>query len=204
MRFHWGAAPTDPDFRPEAEGWYKLRGPSPSALILYSLPVAFVVMVIMNFLWLLAGVEVIFPIHRAWWASIPLLILPVIFIHELLHAIGYLDRGLSDKTVIGFWPSKMIAYAFHLAPISRTRLLIVGMLPFFALSLLPLLAFAVLGATFFSKEVTTGLYFLSIANGMLSSGDILGEVLLLAQIPASAVIRMDGWETYWKPGTTGK
>ncbi|HXF70514.1 MAG TPA: DUF3267 domain-containing protein [Thermoflexus sp.] len=198
MRFRWGAMPTDPNFHPEGEGWHKIRGPSPLSLILYALPISFTVMLIFTALWLLAGVGFIFPLP-GWFHILIFFLLPsVLLTHELLHAIGYPDFGRSDKTIIGFWPSMLMAYAHHTAPISRNRLLVVGILPFLILSVLPLMVFAALGAFFFSKEVATCLYGISVMNSMLSAGDILGEILVVSQVPASAVVRFHGWESYWK------
>ncbi|MER3457936.1 MAG: hypothetical protein C4309_04240 [Chloroflexota bacterium] len=196
MRFHWGAIPADPNFRPEAEGWHKLREPSPAVLILYGLLIGAVVLLVLIILWLWAGVDVIFPIRWTWAniLSVPFVILA----HELLHAVGYPDLGLSDKTIIGFWPGKFVAYAYHDAPLSRIRLLIVGIIPFLTLSLLPLGMFVLLGAPFLGEERTTHLFTLSLMNGLFSAGDILGEILVILQIPPLAMVRFHGWTTYWK------
>jgi hypothetical protein len=38
----------------------------------------------------------------------------------------------------------------------------------------------------------------SILNAMLACGDILGTGIALFQIPGSAIVRNQGWKTYWR------
>jgi len=200
MRFRLGAMPADPNFKPEEANWNRLRhDPLHSFLQLwiYGFLIGMVTAPLMNFLWLLVGIDFIFPIRLSWF--IGLLIPPIILIHEIIHAVFYPDFGISDKTIIGFWPSKMIAYAYHTAPISRNRLIWVGIAPLLFLSLFPIVLFVVLGGPrFWDKTTATVLFHVSFLNVLFSGGDILGIITVLREIPASAMVRFNGWDTFWK------
>ncbi len=200
MQFRWGVIPTDPDVQSNPQEWRAIQGPNFPGLFVYLFPTAFGVLICLNILWLLAGAGLLFPLQRPWNHIFThvVLFLTIIIIHELIHAIGYPDRGLSRKTIIGFRPDLLMAYAHHYSPISRNRLLFVTILPFFILSLLPLVIFVIFGSGFLGQILSTGLLFVSLMNGVLSAGDLLGAIMVFRQIPPSAVIRFSGGKVYWK------
>lgn len=195
MRFRIGEMPTDSNFNPEDTKWNKVKlASSFPSFFLYSSICAFIIFSLFSFFWLLADMD---PMSPSWFTLllIPLLIL----VHEIIHAVSYPDFGLSEKTIIGFWPNKMLAYAYYTAPLSRNRLIWVGIAPFLFLSLFPLLLFIALGgASFWGKTISTFLFQLSMLNAIFSSGDILGIVIVLLEIPPSGIIRFNGWDTFWK------
>jgi hypothetical protein len=43
-------------------------------------------------------------------------------VHELLHLLAHPKAGLSSKSVMGFWPKQMIAYAHYEGALSRNRM----------------------------------------------------------------------------------
>jgi hypothetical protein len=42
------------------------------------------------------------------------------------------------------------------------------------------------------------LAFISTLNALLACGDIFAVGLLLVQVPSNAIIRNQGWRTFWK------
>ena len=113
-------------------------------------------------------------------------------IHELLHAIIFPGGLQSPYTLIGLWPSKLIFYAHYEDEMNRNRFLMVFFMPFFGLSLVPLLIVALFQLP--SHE----LVFLSLVNGAASSVDLFGILLIGSQVPRLAVVRNRGWRSYWK------
>jgi hypothetical protein len=113
--------------------------------------------------------------------------------HELVHAIGYPGGLRTNRTLIGIWPAKFLFYATSLAAVSRNRFLFVCILPLLVLTLLPLM-----GATL-TPHIPVGLAGLSIANGTCACGDLVIVAMIAWQVPRTAIVRNQGWETWWKP-----
>lgn len=188
MRFHLGPIPSSPDFQPD-ESWNSLNEFSPWAMqaAALSLGLAFTIF-----------------LATLWWAFTPLgeldlsfselffLILGQIVVHELIHAFASPKCGRSHNTVVGFWPSKLLFYAHYSGELTRNRFLVILLLPFIIISLVPLLF------SFLLQTACSWIAFLSVFNGLASCLDIYGAGMILAQIPRNAVIRNQGWKTYWK------
>jgi hypothetical protein len=207
MRLHYGSPPPDPDFHPEREGCTKLREPNPILLQIIAAPVAFVNLAVLIPVWgALAwaqspanqsstGTGDGDPWHTltanlslfAVLAGIPLLIA----VHELLHAVCYPGGLASPRTAIGIWPTKLLFYATHLGPMSRNRYLWVYACPILVLTVLPLIIAAALPITL------PALAGVSVLNGVFACGDQVAMAMLAWQVPSTAVVRNQGWETWW-------
>ena len=115
----------------------------------------------------------------------------LIAVHEALHALAHPSFGLSRRSVIGFWPSRLLFYAHYEDCLSRNRLIFIFLLPTLVLSFLPLLLATTL-------DIRSGwLLFISCLNALLAGVDILGVLLLIVQVPASATVQNEGYKTYW-------
>lgn len=195
MKFHLGALPDgfDPD-----ESWRSIVEPSPILLQFLGVPVALAAGGLFFYWWqfivsfesphIPAGWEVATQV--AILASFPVLIL----VHEILHALTYPGYGLGNETLIGCWPSRMLFYAYYDGAMSRERFLLVFAMPFLVISVLPLL----IAATLPMPEIATSIMaWFSIWNAIFACGDILGFVLILAQVPRGALIRNKSWRSYW-------
>jgi hypothetical protein len=203
MRLHFGPIPEDHDFHPDAEGWSGIREPSPVLIQVIALPIALVTMA------LLAGLAALFwrgSLIRinpdGYMVAVPVLplllsIILLIPVHELLHAAAHPKLGLSPNTVLGLWLSRAVFYAHYEGVLSRNQFLRVGGLPFLVLSLLPIGLMALLVGRL-PPEAQLVLAAVSLVNGAASSGDLLGILLVLSQIPRSACVRNKGWRTFWK------
>jgi hypothetical protein len=201
MRFHLGPVPSTPGFDPEMDGWTKIREPSPGRIQVLALPLAF----------LLAGaalglVLALTPIDvpNPWEDNRPmipiralpgvlLLFVVLIPVHELIHAVLHPGLGLSRHTVIGAWPSKLLFYAFYDGPKIRERFLLVASGPFLVLTLGPVLAAAVFGLDW------PVLALVAVMNALASYGDAAAILILAWQVPRGAVVRNQGYETWWRP-----
>src|SRR5689334_4108461 len=105
---------------------------------------------------------------------------------------AYPKFGFSPSTMIAFWPSKLLFLAICFDALRRNRLLLVYMLPLLVISILPLIVCRSLG-------MNSGILMLaSIANALFAGGDIFCFLLILAQVPANAMVRNQGWATWWK------
>ena len=198
MRLHIGAIPESAEFEPEAQGWKSLREPSPAMFQVWALPVAVFNIALLACLWslvpsantktqpLMAGIGIAF------------VLLALIPVHELLHALAAPGGRHSGKVIIGVWPQKGLFYAHYDGAMPRNRFLLVFFMPFFVLSLLPI-PFAALWVQFTGDgTLTTVLQVLSFLNGAAACGDILGIFMIGKQVPAQAIVRNQGWKTFWK------
>lgn len=198
MRLHFGPL-TTPDFNPADEGWTPLKEPSPWVLNWVALPTGIVTAVVIALAW--GEVKFHFVANSAWGVFAPLVYVAGAFFvgfptliatHELLHAVGYPKFGLTPATVIGLWPSKLIFYAAHLDAVGRNRLLLVYALPLVVLSILPTIVCRTLGTT----PIVCVL--VSTANALFAGGDVFCFFLILLQVPSAAVVRNQGYATWWR------
>lgn len=116
----------------------------------------------------------------------------VIVIHELIHALVHPGLGLSGKTVIRFWPSKMFVCTYYLGEITRNRSIAVQSMPVVVLSVLPLLAAIIM------QTAPLWLAYTSIVNAFIASGDIVAVVMTIRELPGNSIIRTTGWNGYYR------
>ncbi len=189
MRFHLGAIPETPDFSPAAP-WRALREPTPWVMQLLALPLGIAACVAVG-----AGWVFLTPVHEVPWDSPGLLLgafLITIPIHELIHAIVHPGSGGSADSILGFWPSRLLFYAHYVGELTRARFITILLMPLLIISFVPLVVCAVMGHS-------SGLLaFSSVLNALCACGDIFGFGLLLFQIPCNAMVRNQGWRTYWR------
>jgi len=72
--------------------------------------------------------------------------------------------------------------------------------PYLVLGWVPVILLALAG-TSLPIEYALILIMTAIINSAIPAGDVLGIVLLVTQIPASACVKNKGWKSYWIPGT---
>jgi hypothetical protein len=210
MRFHYGAIPEEAEFDPQAKGWASIREPGPLLLNVLGVPAALLMAVIAIGLVSLArkgGPQAIWRFAEGDPTTVPILpILAVIFLsiplHELLHVFAHPHFGLSSDSVLGFWLSRGLFYAHFEGEMSRNRFLVVFAMPFLVLSLLPVVVIALIGEST-SSMLPGYLVIVALVNSVLAAGDALGFVLMISQIPGTAVVRNKGWRSFWKHKAAG-
>ncbi len=114
--------------------------------------------------------------------SIALIAVP----HELVHLLLMPNVGLSNSSMVGFWPKKLIFYAFHVGQMSKLRILAVVAGPLIVLTVLPLAVSTALGIT----SNVIGLAALS--NALVTGVDTITFCKLLLEVPKSGCIRLNG------------
>lgn len=204
MRFHVGKVPPDPTFRPERDGWQKFREPNMLVLWLLAIPFS-VVMFIGTFIAIgvvgdsSAKITVrpdVTAMQVTWFVLACVgIFVGVLIVHELIHLIAHPKFGFSNHSVLGIWPRAGVCYAYYGGELSRNRFLFIIALPLITLTGLPVVWFWATG------KVTTWLAFAAMLNALGASFDVLVLVLVLYQAPAAAIIRNNGWDTYWKRPT---
>lgn len=104
--------------------------------------------------------------------------------------------GRSPHSILGFWPSRVLFYAHYDGEMTRNRFIAILLMPFVVISVVPLLVSAV-------AQVTSGwVAYISAFNALLACGDMLGAGMVVFQIPATAIVRNQGWRTYWRAHET--
>ena len=194
MRFLLGPKPYATDFDPS--GWTEVRVPRHGVVLaLAGVALASLVCIalLLLCLWLAPGCFKLAG-YRHW--QLALIFVLTIPAHELVHAL--LQPGLGRDTVFGFWPRRMVFYAFYPGPRTRARTLVGAVGPFLALSMLPLALAAVLDVQCW------GVMALVLINGGASSNDLLGFFFVLIKIPRGAEVMGQYRKGYWRqPGGTG-
>jgi hypothetical protein len=195
MRLHLGPPPENADFQPLKDGWTLLKEPRFSVLALMATVVGILVAMLTLMAWKAIGAPpktlTILPTDSPLLFFVGLVSLVVV--HEFVHATGYPRFGLNDETQIAFWPRKATCYALYLGTMSRDRWLLTYVLPFLVLSMLPLAICAAL------RVVVLEFMFISVVNALFCGGDLFIVVqLIMRQVPRKAVMRNQGWTTWWR------
>ncbi|HMY40294.1 MAG TPA: DUF3267 domain-containing protein, partial [Marinagarivorans sp.] len=191
MRFILGGPPIDPFLAStDAIGWKPL---TKTGFVKYSIAVAIATLIVGGAT--LAALEYSGVFSYSVYAkshadsvyfitllSIVLIVVP----HELVHLLLMPNFGLSNSSMVGFWPKKIIFYAFHVGQMSKLRILAVVAGPLIVLTVMPIALSAALGVT----SNVIGLAALS--NALVTGIDIMTLCKLLLEVPKSGCIRQSG------------
>jgi hypothetical protein len=194
MLFHFGPIPDSPDFEPD-ESWNSLNEPSPWLAQLIAVPIGIAAALLLLFFWIVftpirqfAGPLSLFGLFVALAA--------IVVVHELIHAAVHPNAGRSPRSILGFWPAMLVFYAHYDGEITRNRFVAILLMPLVVISLLPLL-FAVV-----AQVDIHWMALVSAFNALLASVDIFGAGMVWFQVPANAIVRNQGWMTYWREPET--
>lgn len=190
MRFTIGPKPYAKDFEPE--GWTEVRVPQYRAVALLGLLMALILSGIVVGLLYLVSPAALAP--RSWsgyrhW-QLALIFVLTIPVHELVHAL--LQPGLGRRTTFGFWPRRLVFYAFYPGPRTRGRILVGAVAPYIALSIVPVVLAAALGIKWW------GIGVVAFINAFSSAGDVNGFLFVLARIPPGALVMAQQRKGYWR------
>ena len=117
-------------------------------------------------------------------------ILILIISHELMHLIFMPNFIKSKKTYIGI--TYFGGYAYSEEIVTKIRLIIIGIAPFFIISIiLPIIL------SFFGL-LTPFIKLIVLANAASSSVDILTLITILIYVPSGASLVSNGSKGYWK------
>ena len=192
MRFIFGAMPQDPEFDPTNQRWTSLREPGPGKIQLIAIVMAVFVALLLQLLFRLAGANVS-PLQNIRNFPIGLgIMLGLIPIHELLHLLCFPCLGLSENSIIGFWPRMFGVYVYYDGELSRNRTILISACPFMVLSIIPLLGCFVL------RNIPVVVVAVSYLNGLLCSADLVSIFFLVKQVPSNALVRAKGYHSYWR------
>jgi hypothetical protein len=199
VKLYWGPPPDSDDFNPVEEGWSTIHEPNPVVLQLISIPIAVVIAAL-----LIAVITWGIPHEIAEQGTVTIPLVPIVLVlllmipaHELLHALSQPSFGRTDKTYIGIWLKKVLFYAHYEGELPRGHFLWIFFVPFLILTLIPVGLILFFGRSM-PQNLVMILAFLAVLNGTAASGDVLGFILIAAQVPRTALVRNKGWKTYWK------
>ena len=190
MLFNIGPIPDSPTFQPDIDGWTKAKEPKAWVVRwLLATPVS-----------ILLGIGALLIVVIFSQVSIErfsLIVLVAIYfgtliVHESIHALLHPDGALTDKTIIGFWPSHLIFYAHYDDPRPRENFLLGSIAPFIVLTIIPLMILS------FSDLDAWELAAVAILNAIFSCIDVISFVTILIAIPKKSFVRNKGWYTYWR------
>jgi hypothetical protein len=191
MRFIRGPIPEEHDFQPAEQGWNSIREPDPVMMQVIAVPIMLVTAAL---LFVVVTLGTVVP-WRDVLGRFVLAFLFIIPVHELIHAFASPGFGMSRRTLVGFWPSKLLFYAHYGGELPRQQFLAILIAPIALLTVLPLLL-----CVLFEWNTPT-VVAAACANGIGAAGDILGIAIVLRQIPRGSIVRNKGWRSYWKTGS---
>jgi hypothetical protein len=186
-RFHFGAIP-ESDFK-LGESWKPMREPGPLLMQCFALPTGVGACAVFVMLWLHLTDVTKSPVARPLLLS--LVLLAVFPVHEFIHIAAHPGWGFSQHSIIGFWPSRMLAYAHYDGVLSRNRFIAILAMPLIVISVGLLLVCAVIG------NASVAVAFASCFNALGAGGDLSAIGMLIFQVPNRACVVNKGWRTYW-------
>lgn len=160
---------------------------------LFALPLGFASFVTIGVLWFWTT-----PLSSERFESPDFLVLglisfvPMIVFHELIHAAVHPKSGRSDRSILGFWPSRLLFYAHYDGELTRNRFIAILAMPTIVMTFLPLAVAMTMNS---SHELVA---WVSTWNAFFACGDLFGIILLLFQVQSRAICRNQEWKTYWK------
>ncbi len=119
----------------------------------------------------------------------------IVVVHELLHVVVHPRSGRSPHSIVGFGPS-IGFYGHYGGEMTRNRFVAILLMPVVVISLVPLLVAAV------ARVATGWVAFISVFNAFCAGTDILLAGLVLFRTPPAAIVRQQGWRTYWSEHET--
>jgi Putative zincin peptidase len=209
MRIHFGNVPEIADAQPGTEALQPIRGPRASVAYLLAGLAGFVLLAgpvmglcLLSACFAISNTETtVRPDPPVPWTAILLTLLLYIPAHELLHLIWQPSYGLSSQSVLVIWPSKLRFGIYYDGCMSRTRWLLMRVAPLVALSLVPAVLLAIFQHIPVNHALKTGLEVLLLVNGVGSGGDVVAMMLVLSQVPRSALLCFRGGRAYWQPAS---
>lgn len=194
MRFHLGAIPESPDFEIGA-AWSPLREPTPWMFQFLALPISVLNLGAFALMWVCLT-----PSAATFHDVAPLpfivgtaaIVVTQVVLHEGAHLLAHPGAGTTRQSIAGLWPSRLLFFAHYDGELTRNRFVVILAAPIVTLSVIPLIVAAIFHVS--SPPVAA----LSIINAGGSCGDLLGIWIVLRQVPAVAIVRNQGWATYWR------
>jgi len=189
MRLHVGAIPEIADL-PVEDGWVKLREP-PLWVVrwILALPLS-LVLALVSAVSVMRYTEI--TAEGLNGGALIAVYVATIAVHEIVHAAIHPDRGLSDRTVLGLWPSRLVFFAHYEGPRTKSNFTLGIIAPFLVLTILPLMVAHQFGWNSWILGAVI------ILNGSASSADLLGFLIALFGLPGSSTVQNRGWHSYWR------
>lgn len=170
-----------------------MREPGPWLMQLLAFPIGLAGFALIGFLWCwLTPLDVAAFNSPHFLPAALISFAPLIVGHELVHAAAHPQAGKSDKSILGFWPSRLLFYAHYDGEMTRGRFIAILAMPTVVITMLPLVVAVGMNV---SHELAA---WISTLNALLACGDMFGIILLFFQVDARAICRNQGWRTYWK------
>lgn len=115
----------------------------------------------------------------------------LIIAHEYIHAIVYPKNAVVEVGVI---PRKFFAYAISCDPISKSRFIVMSLLPVI-LGIIPLVLFCVFPVSWI--KINTILWACSLMGLISPYPDYMNVINVVKQVPKGAMIRFYKFNFYW-------
>ncbi len=192
MNLILGEFPDNESFNPDREGWNSIK--EPKNVIIYQLlaiPLAIIITLLITMIVaIFTNTDIDF--GRKLFIQVFISYILIVPVHEILHALGFPSLLKSDEVFMGFNPKGFVFFAHYIGHMSRNRFLFVLVFPFIILSILPVVIMSMLSIS------NSWIFMIVIVNTLASSGDLLGFLIILFQVPRVAIVKNKGLKTYWK------
>lgn len=190
MLFRFGPPPDSLTDAELATGeWRSVPRPPLWVVHLLSLPVGALMALLVFVAWALLTPRFDIAFESGYKVTVAIAL--IYFLGMVLQISTYPEMGLSNKSVLGLWPSRLTPYTAYASKLSKRQFIATSVLPFVMLSILPLLFAAVLrtssGWLIFGSCLAAGIY-----------GTNVVLALPALRLPANCIIAGRGFQPYWR------
>ena len=189
MRWVVGPIPPSKVLDAEQQGWRPLSEPN---VLVFTLQAAFLSIPFCVMAYLAAcQLKPYVKCHPYLPVALLVSMLCLVFVHELLHVLGYPLR--SRHLVIVFWPQSLFPpFPIYDAPLPRNRILFMLSFPFIILAVILIIVMALSHSPW--RDLGLFLLFLHV---IICTGDFFTFTRIFRQVPPKAFVHNAGWKTYW-------
>ncbi|PRX28989.1 putative zincin peptidase [Orenia metallireducens] len=187
MKLKIGDIPKNKEFMLEENDWNILEEPCEDKFIIYGILFG---ILLAYFSYLL--VESFFEIELRNLNIFFDIVFIVVPFHEFLHIICHPNFGLSDKTILGLHLRKLYFYVYYDGVITRNRMILVYLFPFFILSFCFLLILLIY------RIDSEFILYIILANIIGSGLDLISALFIFVKVPENSIVRNYGFKTLWK------
>ncbi len=202
MRFMLNPTPPAGITQPLPEGWSLIRQPKPrralTAAIAAGLGLPVIPFMLMGLeSWLLPIADTRPYATIPVWIFVPVVLVSVV-VHELLHLLGHPGGGRSLNSQVLVWPRKLQIGVFYDGFMSRSRWLVMRLVPLFGLTVLP--ALLLLAAYPFLIDFVWQQFIVMVIllNSLGAGGDLVAALIVARQVPRGGEVGIWQGRACWR------
>lgn len=131
------------------------------------------------------------------WIFIPVVLVSVV-LHELLHLLGHPGSGRSPRSQVLIWPRKLQIGVYYDGFMTRSRWLVMRLVPLFGLTVLPALLLLVAYPFLIDYFWQQFIVLVILVNSLGAGGDLVAALIVIRQVPRGGEVGIWQGRACWR------